>query len=137
MFQLTCPTKLPHDLVKTTQIMKKHRVLVVDEDSVFSNGIKLLLVLQESLEIIGKTPANIQQIATRLEQTRPDVVVISDEFGATQPQFVLEMLTRYPTLRVVVFSQMGNRVNIINNREIIVESAADLIAAITSNNIIS
>ncbi|MCG3211678.1 MAG: hypothetical protein FOGNACKC_05324 [Anaerolineae bacterium] len=117
--------------------MKKHRVLVVDEDSVFSNGIKLLLVLQESLEIIGKTPANIQQIATRLEQTRPDVVVISDEFGATQPQFVLEMLTRYPTLRVVVFSQMGNRVNIINNREIIVESAADLIAAITSNNIIS
>lgn len=137
MFQLTCPTKLPHDLVKTTQIMKKHRVLVVDEDSVFSNGIKLLLVLQESLEIIGKTPANIQQIATRLEQTRPDVVVISDEFGATQPQFVLEMLTRYPALRVVVFSQMGNRVNIINNREIIVESAADLIAAITSNNIIS
>lgn len=124
---------MPHDLVKTIHMMKKHRVLVVDEDSLFSNGIELLLVLQESLEIIGKTPANIQQIATRLEQTRPDVMVISDEFGATQPQFVLEMLTRYPALRVVVFSQMGNRVNIINNREVIVESAADLIAAITNN----
>jgi DNA-binding NarL/FixJ family response regulator len=112
--------------------MKKHRVLVVEEDSIFSSGVVLLLVLQECLEIIEKTPADTAQIKTQVDDLQPDVVVISDAFGAAQSQFVLELLNGHPSLRVVVFSQQGNRINILNNREIMVESIEDLVTAISA-----
>ncbi len=113
--------------------MKKHRVLIIEEDSIFSNGLELLLVLQENLEIIGHVPADMPAIITKIKDTQPDVIIINDNIATANAELVMTLLKTHPNLRIITLSLEGNLVNVYDNREVLVTTIDDLFAAITEN----
>ena len=113
--------------------MKKHRVLIVTEDTLFSDGVELLLVLQENLEIVGEAPGNAQAITAEIERTHPDVIIINDDIATADAQLIISLLKPYPDLRIITFSLAGNRINVYDNREVMITTAKDLVTAITEN----
>lgn len=113
--------------------MKKYRVLIVAEDSIFSNSIELLLVLQENLEIVSTVADDIQVIASEIECTRPDVVIINSEIATAHTDLVMTLLKTYTNLRVITVRLDDNRINVYGNREVPVTTIDDLVSAITEN----
>ena len=113
--------------------MEKSRVLIIEEDSLFFNAVELLLVLQENLEIVGAVSTNIQEIAAKIEQTQPDVIIISDDVATANTQLIIPLLKKYPHLRIIAFNLDDNRINVYDNREVDVTTVNDLVSAITND----
>ena len=114
--------------------MEKCRVLIIEEDSLFTNAIELLLVLQENLEIIGAVPPNIQTITLEIEQTKPDVIIINDDIATANSKLIMTLLKTYPHLRIITFNLDNNRINVYDNREVDVNTVNDLVSAITDTD---
>lgn len=115
--------------------MEKHRVLIIEEDSLFSNGVELLLVLQENLEIVGSVRADLQVVTAEIQATNPNVIIISDDIATSNAQLIMSLLRAYPDLRIITFSLEDNRINVYDKREVIVSTASDLITAITEEKL--
>ena len=115
----------------TTNAVDKSRVLIVEEDSLFTNVVELLLILQENLVIVGTVSPDIQAITTALEQTQPDVIIISDDIATANVQLILPLLKIHPHLRIITFNLDDNRLNVYDNREVDVTTVNDLVSAIT------
>jgi len=111
--------------------VKKHRVLVIGEDNLFSNGVTLLLALNENLQIVNSASTEIDAISDEIERTSPDVVIISERTAAADTRLVMMLLKSHPNLRVITLSLADNRVNVYNNQEVTVATGDDLITAIT------
>ncbi len=112
---------------------KKHRVLVIEDDSLFNNNVKLQLVLQENLDTIGIASTNEKTIGNEIEQTRPDAVIINDHLATAKPQLILFLLQTYPDLRIITVSLETNRINVYDNREVTVNTTKDLVSVITQS----
>ena len=113
--------------------MEKRRVLIIEENSLFTNSVKLLLVLQENLEIIDPVPADITLITGEIERTQPDAVIISDDIATANAQLIMTLLKTYPQLRIITFNLDDNRINVYDNREVDVTTVNDLVIAITGD----
>ncbi|RMF00029.1 MAG: DNA-binding response regulator [Chloroflexi bacterium] len=113
------------------EVVKKHRVLVVDENSMFSNGVQLLLVAQKTLEIIGTVPVDLSLISAEIERLHPDVLVLNEKMVSSQSNLIFSLLKNHPTLRVIALNLEGNQINIFDNRQVMVKSFSDLVSAIT------
>ncbi len=114
--------------------MEKSRVLIVEEDSLFSNAVELLLVLQENLEIVGTVSLEIQVIAAEIKQTQPDVIITSDDVATANAPLIMTLLKAHPHLRIITFNLDDNRINVYDNREVDVTTVNDLVSAITDTN---
>ena len=111
--------------------MKKHRVLIIEDDTLFSNGVKTLLARQKNLEIIGATSGNIQNITAEIERTQPNAIIINDNLSIVHPHLILNLFKTYPTLRIITLSLTNSHANIYDNRAIIVTTVDDLVTVIT------
>jgi DNA-binding NarL/FixJ family response regulator len=67
---------------KDQRARPKTRVLVVSEQSLFGEGVEALLRLEPGLEIVGRETDR-RQAASRVRETAPDVVVLTDGEAAT------------------------------------------------------
>ena len=108
----------------------KHRVLVIEDDTAFSNGVKHLLGLRADLKIVGTAPADAQSLSAEIQASRPDVIIVSDEFAAGSAHLILTLLKSNPALRIFTLSLAGSSVSVYNNRQIAVTTVDDLVAAI-------
>lgn len=111
--------------------MSPQRVLVIAEDSLFINGIEMLIARQPGLESVGTVPADVGLITAQIERTTPNVVIINDDLATANDQLVLALLKAFPDLRIIAISLEENRINVYDNRAVKVTTADDLIAAIT------
>lgn len=111
--------------------MEKCRVLIIAEDTIFSNAIELLLVLQENLEIVGAVSPDIEVISAQIKQTQPSVVIINDDIATANAQLVVTLLNTYSHLRIIAFNLDNNRINVYDNRQVDVTTVDDLVSAIT------
>jgi len=114
--------------------VEKHRVLIVEEDSLFTNAVKLLLLLQENLEIVGTVSPDIPIITAEIEQTEPDVIIISDDIATANTPRILSLLKTYPSLRIITLNLDGNQIKVYGSREVTVTTTEDLVGAIMENN---
>jgi hypothetical protein len=69
-------------VAKGQRARRKTRVLVVSEPSLFGEGVEALLRLEPGLEIVGRETDR-RQAASRVRETAPDVVVLTDGEAAT------------------------------------------------------
>ncbi len=113
--------------------MEKSRVLIVEEDSLFTNVIELLLILQENLVIVGAVSSDIQAITAMIKQTQPDVIIISNDIATANAQLIMPLLKRYSHLRIITFNLDDNHINVYDNREVDVTTVHDLVSAITES----
>jgi DNA-binding NarL/FixJ family response regulator len=111
--------------------VKKHRVLVIGEDNLFSNGVTLLLALNENLQIVNATSTEINAISGEIGRTNPDVIIINEHTAAADAQLIMALLKSHPNLRVITLSLAENRVNVYNNQAVTLTTGDDLITAIT------
>lgn len=109
---------------------EKHRVLVIEDDTAFSNGVKHLLGLRADLEIVGTVPVSAPALAAEIDTCTPDVIIVSEEFAAGSANLILNLLKLNPTLRVFTLSLTGSSVSVYKNRQIAVSTIDDLVAAI-------
>lgn len=110
--------------------MNKHRVLIIEEDSMFGDGVEQLLMRHSSIDIIGAVSADFEVIIAIVKNSVVDTLVIHDLLTKTHAQLIWEVLKTCPHLQIIVLSLEGNRLRVLNNHEVTVTTSADLISTI-------
>ena len=91
--------------------MEKPKIFIVDDHSLFREGIKLLIEQEELGEIIGEAE-NGKEFIERLDQCQPDLVLmdiqmpVMDGFIATK-----KALNKNPLLKILVLSMYADKEN--------------------------
>ena len=110
-------------------IVPHFRVLVVEEDSLFRNGIESSL-RHANMQIIGTAPADIHVIVAEIKRTNPTAIILNDQSDNIDAQLILNLLNIYPTLKIIGLSLEHNRLNVYGKQEVQVTTTDDLISAI-------
>ena len=89
--------------------MKNIRILLVDDHTIFRQGIRMLLSLQKDFEIVGEAE-NGSQAVSLVQKLNPDVVLMDiamkDMDGLTATK---DILLIYPNTRVILLTQHENK----------------------------
>ena len=85
-------------------VMKKNRILIVDDHEVVRLGLKALLEHQPNFEIVGEAGTAKEAIA-QVERYHPDIVLMDIRLPGTSGIEACEEITRkYPDIRVVMLT---------------------------------
>lgn len=83
---------------------KKHRVLIVDDHTLFRAGLKALLIQDPAVEIVGEA-GNGRDAIRAVSQLTPDLVLMDITMpGMNGIEAVTEIKRRYPEVRVLVMT---------------------------------
>ncbi|MBT3239531.1 MAG: response regulator transcription factor [Chloroflexi bacterium] len=89
--------------------MKKIRILLVDDHKVLREGLKLLLVGEEDLEVIGEA-GTVDEAIRLTEELEPDVVVMDLSLpGGGGLKAIKQILEKKFPVKIVVLSMHSNR----------------------------
>jgi len=107
------------------------KVLVVSDQSMFSQGLKGLLGQQQGIELVDEA-AYADALPNCLERCRPDVVVL----GCTDPEdcpapVVMRCLRKGIVRRIVCVNLEDSAVLVFHGERQILQDVSDLMAAIT------
>jgi two-component system nitrate/nitrite response regulator NarL len=84
--------------------MKRIRILIVDDHTLFRSGIKLLLQRQAGFEVVGEASDGLEGVK-RAKQFRPDVVLLDLHMSGTGGLEALRILTEeMPEIQVVMLT---------------------------------
>ena len=90
-------------------IMRKIRVLVVDDHTILRDGIRVLLQLYDDIEVVGEAGDGREGI-DRARQLRPDVVLMDLAMpGLGGLEATMEIRKESPESRVLILTQHGNK----------------------------
>jgi DNA-binding NarL/FixJ family response regulator len=112
--------------------MNKRRVLIMDENSLFGDGVEQLLMRHNSIELVGAVSADFDVITTIVENSSADVLIINELLTKTHAQLIWQLLKTCPKLQIIVLSLEDNQLSVLNNTEVTVTTSADLIATIVT-----
>ncbi len=125
-------TPLVHSLVWCAAMTNGPlRVLILDEETVFRNGIEALLAQHAGLEIIGSAAVNSATATAEIERIRPDVVILNEQFAAARTHLVMNLLNTYPDLQIVALSLDHNRISVYSRQEVHVTTTNDVVSVLT------
>ncbi len=114
--------------------MNKRRVLIIEDDSLFGDGVEQLLAQQQSIEIIGTVSADFKSIVETAENGPAEVLVINETLTKTHAHLIWQILKAHPQLQIIVLSLEDNRLSVLNNQEVSVTTSADLISTIVAKS---
>jgi DNA-binding NarL/FixJ family response regulator len=87
--------------------MNKIKVAIVDDHSLFRNGLKLLLTGFNDLEVVSES-SNGNEFIKDLERMQPDIVLMDIEMPVMNGiDATLESLKKYPRLKIITLSMFG------------------------------
>jgi DNA-binding NarL/FixJ family response regulator len=87
--------------------MNKIKVAIVDDHSLFRNGLKLLLTGFNDLEVVSES-SNGKEFIKDLERMQPDIVLMDIEMPVMNGiDATLESLKKYPRLKIITLSMFG------------------------------
>jgi len=109
------------------------RILILDEDTLFRNGIETLLAQKTRLEIIGSAAADLATATAEIERVSPNVVILNEQFAAARTHLVMHLLNTYPDLQIVALSLEHNRINVYSRQEVHVTTTNDVVSVITGS----
>lgn len=108
--------------------MKK--VLVVINKLLFGVGLESLLSHEEDLNVKSVPYENKKALSEEIRRYEPHVVLIDESIKlATRPN-LLDILTGFPNIRVLVVNTKENRVQVYDKKDIQIARSMDFITAI-------
>lgn len=115
--------------------MNKRRVLIIEDDSLFGDGVEQLLMQHHGIDIIDKVAADFDVIITIIKNSRADTLIIHERLTKTHAQLIWQLLRTCPRLQIIVLSLEKNQLSVLNNTEVTVTTSADLISTIINNQL--
>ncbi len=110
------------------------RVLIINSEDLFSAGLAAFIRSEDGFEVIDKNIINKSALVGAMEEFRPGVLIISERLLVTYLSAIFGCLRDSTALRVIVFNEQENLLQIYEKEEVVVEGASDLIAAIRRNS---
>ena len=93
------------------------RILLVDEQKVIREGLRVLLESESDLEIVAAV-GNGYAAITKIDETNPDILFISMRLSEIEGLDVLAIIRKkYPQVKIVVFSDGTNEQHLIQSLE--------------------
>ena len=106
------------------------RVLVIFDEPILKAGVESLLSREVDLEILSTTLVNGDQLCDQLNSYCPEVVILDEKLESARISNVIDLLNRYPSIRVLVVNLRDNRLHIYEKHEIMVAHSTDLVSTI-------
>jgi DNA-binding NarL/FixJ family response regulator len=87
--------------------MNKIKVAIVDDHSLFRNGLKLLLTGFPEMEVVSES-SNGKEFLEDISQIQPDIVLMDIEMPVMNGiEATTESLSKYPELKIITLSMFG------------------------------
>jgi DNA-binding NarL/FixJ family response regulator len=95
--------------------MDKIKIIVVDDHQIVRDGIYLLLMNNQDMEIIGEAP-NGDELFDILKTQTPDILILDLSLPKLSGLEICRMLSRdYPHIKIIIFSSYTDEDSIINS----------------------
>ncbi len=95
--------------IGTQRMSTTHTILLVDDQSIFLDGIEALLTCIPDVQVVGKA-SNGQAAVALVAQLRPDIVLMDVNMpGMDGIEATKHILKAHPATKVVVLSMYGHR----------------------------
>ena len=85
-----------------------------------------MLAGEISLEVIGSSPRNQEELEHEISRSQPDVIVLDEASHLACPTTLLFLLIEFPNLRIVVVSANHDLVHIYQKQEVLVTGSTQL-----------
>ena len=112
-------------------MIKAKRILICGGEDILSSSIKFILSANEAWEVINISyQAGCGGLRRALDSTRPDIVIINQEFHSDPTQLVLQLLQENPAIKVLIVSLEHNMIEVYSKQKILAKETSDLITVI-------
>jgi len=108
----------------------RKRVLIAETEYVLTAGLQCLLASHQDLEVHGVGCADTREFIRAVETFRPDVIIAEQNFIVTNIALLVEIVMRYPPLRLVCLNLVDNHLHVYDKRLIRIEDYTDFFAVI-------
>jgi chemotaxis response regulator CheB len=109
---------------------KAKRILVVESETLLSQGLISLLRSRPGLEVKGVYYAGLNHLVSEIESFFPDVILIRQQCLAEYFRDLLPVLMVHPELRLVSFNPENNFLHVYARQEVMVKESADFFASL-------
>jgi two-component system response regulator NreC len=91
-------------LVATMNVKKKHRILIAEDHTLFRQGLKALLSLEEDFEVVGEAGDGRQAIQ-RAEELKPDLILLDISMPRVDGMTAIKEIKRSsPEAKIVILT---------------------------------
>jgi len=108
-------------------------VLVMKSDAMMKRAFASLVTVKGELEVAVSEALDVSELAEDLFTKKPDIVFLSETTPLAQNDSLLQLLIRYPGLKVVVVSNDSNWLHIFKHENKLLISIDDLLPIINSS----
>ena len=106
------------------------RVLVVNNDSLFGEGIESILRSESELVIRGITTDDAESLLREIDNYEPNVIVLVEEKTPFDTGRILPLFDQYPALRIVGVSLQSGQVRAYDQKHTTITGPADFLEII-------
>jgi two-component system response regulator NreC len=95
---------LPKRFLATMNVKKKHRILIAEDHTLFRQGLKALLSLEEDFEVVGEAGDGRQAIQ-RAEELKPDLILLDISMPRVDGMTAIKEIKRSsPEAKIVILT---------------------------------
>ncbi|MCB9419934.1 MAG: response regulator transcription factor [Ardenticatenaceae bacterium] len=95
-----------------------NHILVVNNDEIMGAGLENLLSNEETLDVWGCTVQNEAALIDEIWRLRPDTIILTAESHMTDPARLLELLSGYGRIRIILVSINSNLFEIYDRQQV-------------------
>lgn len=112
---------------KRIQHETQRRVLVIENDLLLGAGVESLLLQEISLDVIGISPRDEEELIRKIRYLQPAVIILDEATLLTQSIRLLAMLRKEHELRLVIVNADKNLVQVYHKQSVLLTQISDLI----------
>jgi len=104
------------------------RILILRNNLALNSGVQSLLSKQRAFDVIGLEVYTRKELFKNIDDLKPDVIVVDDEYLAKNLAALLRFLQEYPKTRSIILSLKGNTIQIYDTQQIQIENISDFLS---------
>ena len=106
------------------------RILILRNSLVLNSGVQSLLSKQRAFDVIGMEVHTRKELFKTIDDFKPDVIIVDDEYLVKNLAALLRFLQKYPKTRTIILSLKGNTIQIYDTQQIQIENISDFLSVI-------
>ena len=126
---------LHHPDRRSVTMTKSKMIVVWGSEDLLSTSIEFFLATKEDWKVVNILNKEDQQALIQfVETSMPDIVIIHQGCHSVQSNLPLQLLQKYPALKVITISLENNMIEVLSKQKIMVKQASDLITVIENES---
>ena len=107
---------------------QRRQILVLENEKLLAAAVCSLLAAWPNFDVTVVTCNGLTSLEEQLDHTVPDVIIVDEETVATQITAVMQVVDRYPKLRLIVLGLGDNHLHVFDKRIVQIREVNDFIA---------